>query len=179
MFQSFCFQVQSSLASVSTAFHQPRTMCTLNCARQHQTRSFQAKIYDLAPSSWTAIFASSLYSSPHLRTAPSSSPLVGLDCCDNPFLSTIDSRICLLVYSIVRTASSFAVARVTRLELRSLPVKFAKFVVSRDGMAKVANRVCLIVIDGWGISEESDGNAILNAKTPVMDGLCSGIHSHC
>jgi len=30
------------------------------------------------------------------------------------------------------------------------------------------------VIDGWGISEESHGNAILNANTPVMDKLCSG-----
>uniref|UniRef100_A0A158PB90 phosphoglycerate mutase (2,3-diphosphoglycerate-independent) n=1 Tax=Angiostrongylus cantonensis TaxID=6313 RepID=A0A158PB90_ANGCA len=41
-------------------------------------------------------------------------------------------------------------------------------------MTNVANRVCLIVIDGWGISEESNGNAIKNAKTPVMDSLCSG-----
>uniref|UniRef100_A0A8R1EEG4 phosphoglycerate mutase (2,3-diphosphoglycerate-independent) n=1 Tax=Caenorhabditis japonica TaxID=281687 RepID=A0A8R1EEG4_CAEJA len=39
---------------------------------------------------------------------------------------------------------------------------------------KVANKVCLIVIDGWGISADSYGNAILNAKTPVMDKLCSG-----
>lgn len=38
----------------------------------------------------------------------------------------------------------------------------------------VANKVCLIVIDGWGISEDPYGNAILNAKTPVMDKLCSG-----
>ncbi|RWS11612.1 2:3-bisphosphoglycerate-independent phosphoglycerate mutase-like protein [Dinothrombium tinctorium] len=30
-------------------------------------------------------------------------------------------------------------------------------------------KVCLIVIDGWGISEEKDGNAIANANTPVMD----------
>ncbi|KAK6045483.1 BPG-independent PGAM [Cooperia oncophora] len=41
-------------------------------------------------------------------------------------------------------------------------------------MTAVANRVCLIVIDGWGLSEESDGNAIMHAKTPVMDSLCSG-----
>ncbi|VDN21811.1 unnamed protein product [Cylicostephanus goldi] len=41
-------------------------------------------------------------------------------------------------------------------------------------MAKIANKVCLIVIDGWGLSDESDGNAIKNANTPVMDGLCSG-----
>jgi 2,3-bisphosphoglycerate-independent phosphoglycerate mutase len=39
---------------------------------------------------------------------------------------------------------------------------------------KVKNRVCLVVIDGWGVTEESYGNAILNAKTPVMDQLCSG-----
>lgn len=32
-------------------------------------------------------------------------------------------------------------------------------------------KVCLIVIDGWGISTEEKGNAILHAKTPVMDGL--------
>uniref|UniRef100_A0A9J2PGV5 2,3-bisphosphoglycerate-independent phosphoglycerate mutase n=1 Tax=Ascaris lumbricoides TaxID=6252 RepID=A0A9J2PGV5_ASCLU len=39
---------------------------------------------------------------------------------------------------------------------------------------KVKNKVCLIVIDGWGISPETKGNAIVNAHTPVMDKLCSG-----
>ncbi|XP_072027250.1 2,3-bisphosphoglycerate-independent phosphoglycerate mutase-like [Amphiura filiformis] len=33
-------------------------------------------------------------------------------------------------------------------------------------------KVCLIVIDGWGISEHKDGNAILNANTPTMDSFC-------
>jgi len=37
-----------------------------------------------------------------------------------------------------------------------------------------AKKVCLIVIDGWGISEDTEGNAISHAKTPVMDELCSG-----
>ncbi|XP_033633564.1 2,3-bisphosphoglycerate-independent phosphoglycerate mutase-like [Asterias rubens] len=32
--------------------------------------------------------------------------------------------------------------------------------------------VCLIVIDGWGMSDEKHGNAIANADTPVMDDLC-------
>lgn len=31
--------------------------------------------------------------------------------------------------------------------------------------------VCLVVIDGWGISDVKEGNAITNAKTPVMTGL--------
>ncbi|XP_037279932.2 2,3-bisphosphoglycerate-independent phosphoglycerate mutase [Rhipicephalus microplus] len=31
--------------------------------------------------------------------------------------------------------------------------------------------VCLIVIDGWGLSDEAHGNAILNGYTPVMDAL--------
>lgn len=35
------------------------------------------------------------------------------------------------------------------------------------------NKVCLIVIDGWGISDETNGNAITNADTPIMDQLCS------
>ncbi|CAJ0944621.1 unnamed protein product, partial [Mesorhabditis belari] len=39
---------------------------------------------------------------------------------------------------------------------------------------KVSNKVCLIVIDGWGITEETYGNAIHHANTPVMDKLCSG-----
>lgn len=39
---------------------------------------------------------------------------------------------------------------------------------------KVSNRVCLVVIDGWGLSDEQYGNAIHHAKTPVMDKLCSG-----
>lgn len=38
----------------------------------------------------------------------------------------------------------------------------------------VNNKVCLIVIDGWGISENTEGNAIHNAETPVMDELCQG-----
>lgn len=33
------------------------------------------------------------------------------------------------------------------------------------------NNVCLIVIDGWGVSDIKDGNAIANADTPVMDSL--------
>ena len=36
------------------------------------------------------------------------------------------------------------------------------------------NKVCLIVIDGWGLRDEEHGNAIHHAKTPVMDKLCSG-----
>ncbi|KAI6235526.1 Phosphoglycerate mutase [Aphelenchoides besseyi] len=36
------------------------------------------------------------------------------------------------------------------------------------------NKVCLVVIDGWGLREEEHGNAIHHAKTPVMDELCSG-----
>ncbi|GMR54033.1 hypothetical protein PMAYCL1PPCAC_24228, partial [Pristionchus mayeri] len=46
--------------------------------------------------------------------------------------------------------------------------------LSMANNGKVADKVCLIVIDGWGISEEKHGNAIANATTPVMDGLCSG-----
>lgn len=36
------------------------------------------------------------------------------------------------------------------------------------------NKVCLIVIDGWGVSENTEGNAIHHANTPVMDELCQG-----
>lgn len=32
----------------------------------------------------------------------------------------------------------------------------------------------MVVIDGWGVSENVEGNAIHRAKTPVMDELCSG-----
>ncbi|PAV91028.1 hypothetical protein WR25_25706 [Diploscapter pachys] len=35
----------------------------------------------------------------------------------------------------------------------------------------VSHRVCLVVIDGWGTSDDTYGNAILNAQTPVMDEL--------
>jgi len=41
----------------------------------------------------------------------------------------------------------------------------------KSGGLKMAQKVCLVVIDGWGISEQKEGNAILNANTPVMDGL--------
>uniref|UniRef100_A0A914UJ64 2,3-bisphosphoglycerate-independent phosphoglycerate mutase n=1 Tax=Plectus sambesii TaxID=2011161 RepID=A0A914UJ64_9BILA len=49
-----------------------------------------------------------------------------------------------------------------------------KKAMSSSKSVEVKQPVCLIVIDGWGISEEKHGNAILNAKTPVMDKLCSG-----
>lgn len=37
----------------------------------------------------------------------------------------------------------------------------------------IQNKCCLIVIDGWGISPDADseGDAIRNAKTPVMTRL--------
>lgn len=35
----------------------------------------------------------------------------------------------------------------------------------------MAQKVCLVVIDGWGITTETNGNAVLNAQTPVMDAL--------
>jgi 2,3-bisphosphoglycerate-independent phosphoglycerate mutase len=40
-------------------------------------------------------------------------------------------------------------------------------------MTIVNQNVCLICIDGWGISPESDatGDAIRNASTPVMNKL--------
>ncbi|KAL9982323.1 hypothetical protein ACROYT_G004351 [Oculina patagonica] len=41
-------------------------------------------------------------------------------------------------------------------------------------MAQVQKKVCLIVIDGWGISENKEGNAIANATVPVMDAFCAG-----
>ncbi|KAJ3067185.1 hypothetical protein HDU98_009617, partial [Podochytrium sp. JEL0797] len=41
------------------------------------------------------------------------------------------------------------------------------------GLHYYGNKVCLIVIDGWGIApaEESVGNAVLHAETPVMDAM--------
>ena len=37
--------------------------------------------------------------------------------------------------------------------------------------AQKVKKVCLISIDGWGLSDNPKGNAILEAKTPVMDKL--------
>ena len=36
------------------------------------------------------------------------------------------------------------------------------------------SKVCLVVIDGWGLSENKEGNAIEAADTPVMDELSRG-----
>ena len=38
----------------------------------------------------------------------------------------------------------------------------------------MVSRAALICIDGWGVREEAHGNAILEAKTPVMDGFRDG-----
>ncbi len=34
-----------------------------------------------------------------------------------------------------------------------------------------APRVCLVVLDGWGLAEPGPGNAISLARTPVFDEL--------
>lgn len=34
-----------------------------------------------------------------------------------------------------------------------------------------SGKVALIILDGYGIGEPNDGNAIYTAQTPVMDGL--------
>jgi 2,3-bisphosphoglycerate-independent phosphoglycerate mutase len=47
-------------------------------------------------------------------------------------------------------------------------------------MDKVKQKCCLVVIDGWGISEISsaEGDAVRNANTPVMDALHKEFPSH-
>ncbi|MBR3690605.1 MAG: hypothetical protein IKL97_05860, partial [Eggerthellaceae bacterium] len=40
--------------------------------------------------------------------------------------------------------------------------------VSRENLVLPA---CLIIMDGYGLSEASEGNAISLAKTPVLDDL--------
>lgn len=41
-------------------------------------------------------------------------------------------------------------------------------------MVELKKKVCLVVIDGWGHTEETHGNAIYHASTPFMDKLVSG-----
>uniref|UniRef100_A0A7S1TDY4 phosphoglycerate mutase (2,3-diphosphoglycerate-independent) n=1 Tax=Compsopogon caeruleus TaxID=31354 RepID=A0A7S1TDY4_9RHOD len=43
-----------------------------------------------------------------------------------------------------------------------------------DGGGVSKRSAVLICIDGWGLSKEEYGNAILNADTPVMDGFAKG-----
>lgn len=33
--------------------------------------------------------------------------------------------------------------------------------------------VCLVILDGWGLAEPGEGNAVSLAHTPVFDGLWS------
>ncbi|KRY48324.1 2,3-bisphosphoglycerate-independent phosphoglycerate mutase, partial [Trichinella britovi] len=46
-----------------------------------------------------------------------------------------------------------------------------KFYYYTMSCAKVTQPVCLVVIDGWGMCSSANGNAICNAKTPVMTRL--------
>ena len=39
---------------------------------------------------------------------------------------------------------------------------------SLHSLAVRSAQVCLIVIDGWGVSAEHEGNAVFHARTPVM-----------
>ena len=43
--------------------------------------------------------------------------------------------------------------------------------------ANPKNNVCLICIDGWGISSETQGNAVANATIPVMKNLMASYPS--
>ena len=42
----------------------------------------------------------------------------------------------------------------------------------------IKNKTCLICIDGWGLAEATEGNAVANAETPVMDGLAANASAH-
>ncbi|KRZ49363.1 2,3-bisphosphoglycerate-independent phosphoglycerate mutase, partial [Trichinella nativa] len=57
----------------------------------------------------------------------------------------------------------------------SIPEEFRltneKFYYYTMSCAKVTQPVCLVVIDGWGMCSSANGNAICNAKTPVMTRL--------
>ncbi|KAK2021762.1 2,3-bisphosphoglycerate-independent phosphoglycerate mutase [Colletotrichum zoysiae] len=49
-------------------------------------------------------------------------------------------------------------------------------------MAQTDHKACLIVIDGWGVpgaDSPKDGDAITNAKTPVMDGFAQSKTGYC
>eukprot|EP00163_Fabomonas_tropica_P016018 TRINITY_DN28915_c0_g1_i1.p2 TRINITY_DN28915_c0_g1~~TRINITY_DN28915_c0_g1_i1.p2 ORF type:complete len:125 (-),score=29.76 TRINITY_DN28915_c0_g1_i1:16-390(-) len=41
-------------------------------------------------------------------------------------------------------------------------------------MSTPARKTCLICIDGWGVTDEDKGNAVLHAETPVMDAFAKG-----
>nr|CAD2208513.1 unnamed protein product [Meloidogyne enterolobii] len=60
-----------------------------------------------------------------------------------------------------------------RLALSVFPTMYNKK-FKMDKYQNVQQKVCLVVIDGWGLSDEQHGNAIAKAKTPIMDKLCSG-----
>ncbi|MES1920388.1 hypothetical protein MHBO_002065 [Bonamia ostreae] len=46
-------------------------------------------------------------------------------------------------------------------------------------MAKKNQKTFLLSIDGWGISAEKRGNAILEANTPIMDSLTANKKQYC
>lgn len=52
---------------------------------------------------------------------------------------------------------------------------------NESSMPEIKNKVCLICIDGWGISpeESTKGDAIRNANTPVMSGFVKDYPDSC
>ncbi|MBM3706466.1 MAG: hypothetical protein FJW66_08080, partial [Actinobacteria bacterium] len=44
-------------------------------------------------------------------------------------------------------------------------------------ISEVKKPLCLIILDGWGISTIKEGNAINLSKTPAMDSFYSGYPS--
>ncbi|KRX76704.1 2,3-bisphosphoglycerate-independent phosphoglycerate mutase [Trichinella sp. T6] len=57
------------------------------------------------------------------------------------------------------------------VRLESVYPVLRKFYYYTMSCAKVTQPVCLVVIDGWGMCSSANGNAICNAKTPVMTRL--------
>lgn len=77
-------------------------------------------------------------------------------------MSTVSSR-AILARNIVRNL--FLPSLITA------PIPSRSF--HRAKITMTTNKVCLIVIDGWGVSDKKEGNAIWAAETPVMDSLAA------
>lgn len=50
---------------------------------------------------------------------------------------------------------------------------YQEFILIKENIMENNNKVLLIILDGWGLSPIEEGNAILQAKTPVLDSLIS------
>ncbi len=87
-----------------------------------------------------------------------------------PSVAVKDEMLVTVAQKLKLTNKSVETKKVEKIERKKSE---EKIMTEKESEILTANPVLLMILDGWGNSLETNGNAILNAKTPVWDKLTS------